>query len=363
MKKIVFSALALSLVAGSGMASEDEWTELDEAVEAMAAALAQGEDGAPSIWGYIRVNYMASPDVEASVVDPSASTGDYGGFAIPEARIAVVGNVNDYAYKVQYDFSQELIKDAYVRFPIGSTVYGQVGNYKSPFLRSGLVSPKNQFFLDSTANGAAWGDLTHQVGAKLGGDFSLVHWDLSLQNGDDELANDYLFTGRLGIDLLGEGISDSGVEGAYGGSEGPSMTASVSYFDDGSVSDGSGFGVDAYLGSNVYWFGAEAVDLNEGGGDLFRYTDGPFLTGTSQIQDDSTPWSLMGTWMMVPDLWEIGVRYQDLDNSGNETSIELGVNRYLSGHNLKWGIYGKSTDADVAADEYDLFGVQLVAGF
>jgi len=67
--------------------------------------------------------------------------------------------------------------------------------------------------------------------------------------------------------------------------------------------------------------------------------------------------------MLTPDQWELGVRFQDMDDADDTSIMEIGVNRYLDGHNLKYSIGYRSISADTAANESDLIQVQLQVNF
>lgn len=158
MKKLVCSAIALSLTSATGLASDDGWSSLDEQVEALTSSLSSTQGGGPEISGRIRVLYQNSSDIE--VPDGTGGTNDLGGFFIEDARVKLTGSRGDYSYTVQTDLADNgggsNLLDAFTDFPVGGSVNARVGQFKSGVLRSGLVSSGKLFFVDRTANGGAW---------------------------------------------------------------------------------------------------------------------------------------------------------------------------------------------------------------
>lgn len=372
MKKLVYSALALSLTTVSGLASENEWSQLDQEVEALTSSLAQ-DDGL-SFGGWIRTRHDYSDDVEVPFAsidndgDPDVGTNDLSGFSVPDVRLLAMGSRGDYGYFVQYDFQMSPagglygdvdgggLLDAYITFPIGP-VTGTVGQFKPPIARSALLTSKDIFFVDKTLTGVAF--TGRDQGAMVSGDFDALGWWLSIQNGSDGQGDDYFFAGRVAFDFLGDGIGN--VEGAWGGSDDPSATASASYWDDTSSDDGSGFNLGAAAATSVYSFAGEITNYDDSG-----YTSTFGRTGKSDDTGglgDTTPWAVEGTYMLTPDTWEVGARYQDFDDDENTDLIEVAVNHYMEGHDLKWTIQYTTSNSDDNDLEIDLITLGLTAGF
>ncbi len=374
MKRFVYVASALSLLAAAGSANGDDWADLDRAVADLTASL-QDNSGGPVVGGYIIANYVSSSDI-------TAGSGELGGFNLPNARIGVTGMQGGYEYKAQYNLPDNTIKDIWIRFPLADSVSGMIGNYKPTVLLSGLISTSKLFFFDRSVAGEFSG--TRDLGFQLYGGFEadVVNWFVSVQNGADTVADDYYFSGRAQFNVIGEAFKDpkfKGVEGAQNGTEDPSGTIAVSAFDDGAVQDGDGFAGEFHLKTNVYSLGGEVLDLGEGvsgatdpEGDRLKgfvddyYNFGDFAGIT--LQDNSNPFSVQATYMVSATEgnatgWEVGARYQDFDNVANDSLIEVGVRRYLVGHKLKWGVFFVTTDSDDPLNEFDLVAVDLVVGY
>jgi hypothetical protein len=366
MKKLVYSALALSLTAVPGMASENDWSQLDQEVAALTSSLQAGEG--PHLGGWIRARWDISGDVEVTIpeFDPpfTPTTQELNGATVPDVRVVLDGQTGAYGYLVQYDFITSTLLDAAIDFPIGGAVRGTVGQFKPPVVRSALVSYKDTFFMDKTLNGFAW--TTRDQGAMIAGDFDALGWWVTIMNGADGALEDLFISGRVDFDLMGEGVGN--VEGAYGGQDSPAVTAGLSGFNDGFADDGSGFGFDVYATTNIYSFGGELVSYDDSGyASIFAGTGasptGNLLTPTVGL-GDSAPWSISGTYMLTPDTWEVGARFQDFDNTNDERAIEIAVSHYIQGHDLKWQFQYTNFSTDSAViDDADIISAGIVLGF
>jgi hypothetical protein len=361
MKKLVTSAAALSLTAVPGVASENDWSQLDQEVEALTSSL-QDDEGM-HLGGWVRARWDFSGDVEADLVniDGDTETQELNGASVPDVRLILDGETGGYGYFVQYEAASSVLLDASVDFPIGETIRGTVGQFKPPIVRSALLSSKDIFFMDKSVNGFAW--TGRDQGVMIEGEFDALGWWLTVMNGSDGSFEDLFISGRVDFDLMGEGVGN--VEGAYGGSDNPSVTAGLSAFNDGFSDDGEGFGLDVYAATNIYSFGGELIDYGDSG-----YSSQ--LAGISTISTTAivtglggaTPWAISGTYMLTPDTWEVGARYQDLDNDDDERLIEIAVNHYLQGHDLKWQVQYSNFSTDGAGEEdADIISGGIVLAF
>ncbi|TDJ69324.1 MAG: hypothetical protein E2O39_11745 [Planctomycetota bacterium] len=367
MKKLVPSAFALALTAGLGQASEDEWSQLDREVEALTSSLSLA-DGI-GLSGWLRTNYNYSSDIDVFFDDGGGiDSNDLGGFDVSDARLIWDGSHGDYGFTIQYDFAEtgdDALLDAFATFPIGGSITGTVGQFKAPVLHGAAMSARDTFFPYKTANSQAW--TQRDQGVMLSGDFDTVGWYIAGQNGTDGQGDELFLAARVEVTLMGEGAGM--VEGAYGGPDSPSGTIGAAYYDDGEASNSDGFTVDAYFASNTYSFSGEYVDIGNntvsrgvgGYGNSSSSSAANAFSGAGALRDDSNPWSVAGTYMFTPDEWEGGVRYQDWDDANDTTVISVGVNRYIDGHDLKYGLHWTTTDNDGA--DVDLITVTLTVGF
>ena len=183
-------------------------------------------------------------------------------------------------------------------------------------------------------------------GVELSGTFDQLHWNVTLQNGIDNQADDYAVSGRVRFNFMGEGVGD--VEGAYQGPNEMAGTVALAIFDDNSVPgtslDRAATLIEAHVVTSEWSAGAEVMDADDGFG-------------------DATPIMIYGTYMLTPDEWEAGLRFTDGDDAADTTTIEAGFNKYMDGHDLKWSIGYATTDSNSVELDGDRIQVQLTLAF
>jgi len=342
MKKLVYGAFALSVTSAGALASDTDWSTLDQEIEALTASTALDTTG-PNVGGRIRTSFVNNSDADLSDFD------------VVNARLHATGSRGDYSYKLQVDFAGDegaRLLDAYIDYPIGGQVNGRFGQFKAGVSRSGLISSGKLFFTDRNFAGATWGGRAE--GIALSGEFDQLGWNISIQDGADGPLDDYLISAKIDFDLMGDGASWN--EGAWGGTEAPSMTAGIGFWDDGGADDVDGTLLEFHGGTNVYSFGVDVMQVGDGGAPT---TNGG--GGDVALDADSTPISIMGTFMVQPDTWELGVRYEDFDKEADASKISVAAVNFLDGHDLKWTIeYAMLEDGDL---DTDTITIQLNLGF
>jgi len=342
MKLLSISIAALTL-SGITVASETDYSSFDKDIEALVSG--QMDNNGPHISGYLQTLYQNSGDI-------MVGANDLGGFSIPRARVSFKGEHGDYGYKVQVDAARatNILLDAYVDIPV-SNVSARAGMFKAGISRGGMMSSSKMFFI----NRSQIADLfdNRDTGVMLSGDFDQLGWMLTLHNGGDATGDELRVSGRVEFDVMGNGIGN--VEGAFGGPDEMTGTVALALYDDGATTDGTGTLFEAHMATGEFSFGAELLDADVGG-----VTGAP---GTSLLPGDSTAFSVYGTYMLTPDQWEIGLRFQDFDNTTDTSIIELGVNRYIDGHGLKYSFGYQSVSDDVSTSEFDLIQAQLQVSF
>jgi hypothetical protein len=274
---------------------------------------------------------------------------DLTGFTVPSARVELTGGREGYNYTISYDLSGSALQDAFIEFPIGS-VTGRAGAFKAPVVSSGLRDRQDLFFADRSVIGQMWSG--RQAGFGLSGAFDQLNWHLGVQNGADGVADEFLLSLRGEFTFMGKGSSYEGVGG----------TVAAAFYDDGAIDEGDGFAVEANLATSTYSFGLEVLDIGEGGGPGTGNDSGAVLVALP-TGADSTPFALSGTYMLTENEWEIGLRFQDLDDADDSDKIDLAVNHYNDGHDLKWTMQYTTTSSDDATAEVDLFLIGLTLGF
>jgi hypothetical protein len=388
MKKLVYSALALTLVSVPGIASDnDEWSSLDQELNNLSSSLSAPTTG-PKIGGWVISSFrydkrQAQPNGTVPTY-PTASGFDtitphyQSGFQLDTVRIEISGDAgNDYGYKVSFELANSssavpvavntfgLLKDAYGTFKIGDSVTGKVGNFKIPFLRSALLADNRLLFLERTGLGRIFG--TRELGIGFNGAFDTVSWWAAFQNGGDAQGYRGLFTGRFAANLMGNGVGQN--EGAYGGGDDTNLTIAGAVAYDNSVPDGLLISGSVDITHGPFSLSGEVVSFDKGtnSGATSSFPTG--TTGTTldpiigvSSAADTVPWDITGTFMFT-DQYEVGARYQDANDPLNTTSWGFVVNRYVQGHDIKWQAEYNHIKTDSAFKDRDQFGIGLAVSF
>lgn len=345
MKLLSIGAAALTL-SGISVASETDYSSFDKDIEALVSG--QVAAAGPHIAGYLQVLYQNSGDI-------MVGGNDLGGFDIPRARVSFTGEHGEYGYKVQVDAarSTDILLDAYIDIPV-SNVSARAGMFKAGISRGGQLSSSKLFFI----NRSQIADLfdNRDTGVMLSGDFDQLGWMLTLHNGGDMQGDELRVSGRIEFDVMGNGIGN--VEGAFGGPDEMTGTVALALYDDGSVNDGTGTLVEAHMATGEFSFGAEILDSDAGG-----VAGAPGTPSAAAFTGDGTAFSVYGTYMLTPDQWELGIRFQDFDDAADTTQIDVGVNRYIDGHGLKYSFGYTTTSSDTAAFEVDILQAMLQLSF
>ena len=346
MNKLVYSAIALTAVSASAFATDNGWVSLDQEINNLNASLSAQNATGPKVGGYINVRWENSSDVQ--VLDPeSSTTHDLSGFSFSAIRVEVSGDAgSDYSYKVSFDLAGGTadLKDAYAKFKIGDSVTGKIGNFKANFLRSSTVADNKLVLLDRTliGNGHEWN--SRDVGVELGFAYDTINLTVSGQNGTDSNGKEYELCAKASINLMGGGVGK--VEGAYGAGDAMALTAGVSYLNDSNLDNATSIGFEVALTSGPFSIAGELVSLDK---DNFIDLDLD-RDGTDDVSaTDGTPWDITGSYLFS-DMWEGAVRYEDMDDVDNSNLLTVGVNYFVSGHDIKWTAEYKkfSTDATLS---------------
>lgn len=351
--------LALPLVlAGTGFAAAPteeagDWPELDRELEALNDSL-QVETTGPSIWGYVRTNYANSDEFR----DPAGQS--LSGVSLDNVRLAVDGELDRYAYRVSGDLAggTMMLLDAYVRITIGEGIHGTFGQFKSPFLSTGLVEARDLLFITRTRNGVF--SSIRDKGLQVAGDHDRFHWALAGQNGADGVASETLLTGRLAVDVIGEGML--AWEGAYSSGDEARVNVAVAYQDDGAASDAGALALEATAVVGGFYFHGEVVDYGD------DWNLDPNFPG--EQRGGTTPWTLVASWCFPNEQWEVAARYDDYDDNSAPMDFDrsvytAGLNYYVAGHNVKWQLnYAYAVNGGTAdGPDANLVALGLTLGF
>ena len=376
MSKLVYSALALTLVSTPSIASENEWSSLDQEINNLSSSLSAQNAPGPKLGGFIRTSFRYSKD-DAALFGP-ANTEDESGFKLDKIRIEITGDAGqDYSYKVSFEMKSGTasLRDAYVSWKVADNVKGTMGRFKKPVLRTGLISDKNLLFQERTALGGFFD--ARDTGLMFSGNFETIEWSLAAQNGLDGKQKKYNFAARLAANLMGSGVGK--VEGAYGAGQEPNLMAAIAYTEDKSISanggKGAAFGGELMLTSGPFSISGEAMHFGKGDvvGGTFPDKNGNFLAWGSDNSlvevdpADKTSWDVTGSYMFT-EQYEAAVRYEagnGVTVAGTDPSVKAisaAINRYVQGHDIKWTLQWLHTKSDLNTNELDEWTLGLTVG-
>ena len=364
MRKLVYSAVALTLVSVPGFANDNEWSSLDQEINNLSSSLSAQNATGPKIGGFIKTSFRYSDDKDA-LFGANVDQKDEVGFKLDKVRIEITGDLGqDYSYKVSFDLADGTAstKDAYVSWKMAESVKGTMGRFKKPYLRSATVSDKNLLFYDRTAIGNFF-DVREQ-GMMFNGNFDTIDWWIAGQN-NTEKDNDFNYTAHVVANLMGSGMGK--VEGAYGAGEETNLMVGVTWSDDQNLDDGQTIAGEAYLTAGPFSLGGELVNFDKGTNDSYPGKNGDFLhygsgnTNVDMDPSDATPWDVGGSYMFT-DVYEGGVRYESADDSDNTEAFSVCVNRYIQGHDIKWTAQVLWSTSDVDFKEVTEWTLGLTVG-
>jgi hypothetical protein len=364
MRKLVYSALALTLVSTPGLANENEWSSLDQEINNLSSSLSAQNAPGPKLGGFIRTSFRYSDDTDALIGGE-----DEVGFKLDKARVEITGDVGqDYSYKISFELTDStapIVRDAYVSWKMAENIKGTFGRFKKPFVRSGLITDKNLLFQERTALGSFFD--VREEGIMLSGSFDTIEWWLAGQNGIDGKEDDLNYTARLVANLMGSGVGK--VEGAYGAGEETNLSLGVGFMDEGEYDDGMAIALEAALTAGPFSVHAEMVDFDDGDstGSFLSKDGSPLHYGSDNTlvdadPADSTPWDVTVSYMFT-EMYEAMVRYEDSDNDTTDiTAWSAGVNRYVQGHDIKWTLQVLSSDGETDTEELTEWTLGLTIG-
>lgn len=352
MNKLVYSAIALTVVSASAFATDNGWVSLDQEINNLNASLSAQNASGPKVGGYVRSRWESSSDVQVPD-DFNAENHDLSGFSLDNVRVEVSGDAgSDYAYKVSFDLASgtAALRDAYVQFKIGDSVMGKMGQFKANFLHTASVGDDKLVLLDRTVLGGIPTWNSREPGVELGFSYDTINVTVSGQNGTDGAGKEYELVAKVSANLMGGGVGK--VEGAYGAGDATALTAGVSYLNDSNVDKSSTIGVEALLTSGPFSIAGEVVIFDKNG---VGYVD----AGTPvTFFADASPWDVTGSYLFS-DMWEGAVRYEDLDDADNTSLMTLGVNYFVSGHDIKWTAQYQKLTTDNASGDVSIVALGL----
>lgn len=347
------AALLFAPLAAANSEGNYEWPELDRELEALNESMAAETTG-PRLWGYVRANFGWSDELRNAAGD------SFSGVSLDNVRLAVDGNVGSYSYRVSGDLASGSLNllDAYADIPIGEELGGTFGQFKAPFLSSGLVEARDLLFITRTRNGVF--SSIRDAGAKIRGDHGRFHWAVAAQNGADSTAQKALLTGRASAEVIGEAMPTW--EGAYSSGDEARVNLAVAYQSDDSASDAGALAIEATAILNRFYLHGEIVDYGD------DWNLDPNFPG--EQRGGTAPWAIVTSWMLPNEKVEVALRYEDYDDNQTPMSFDrslftAGANYYVAGHDVKWQLnyaYGRNGGTDDLADT-NILALGLTLGF
>lgn len=402
MNKFAIGALVLSSagsLAFAGGEGTTEWSTLDREILSLTAN--QGATaGSFGINGYVRARGVRSKDVDVSrpernpnpAFDPLLPIGplnqpnlasdgqqDLSGFVLDNARVELRASQGDYGAYISLEGAGGTVGvlDAYATFKIAEGVTGQMGRFRAPFLWSSfMVEENNMLLLDRTFNGQIFQG--RQDGAQLSGVYDQFGWWAALQNGIDGLQDKISWTVRAQVNALGTGMGKQ--EGAFGSSSDTNITIGAAYTEDtaadlvGGVNSGGAYAVDAGLTQGAFSAHFELVnyeadirpiaDISPTTGVVTPVASGslPAFGAGGLALNVENPWTATASYAIQPDVVDLVVRFEDLDDNSDTSVWSVGLNYYLSGHNAKWTLQGSRSDSDLSFMDVDTLALGLTVG-
>jgi hypothetical protein len=338
----------------------------------------------------LRAVFSHSSDDIATGDDPAVDENDTSGFNFNDVDLAFWGAMGPYRWRVSADiddndagvaagggsgFTGIGIEDAYVSWTCGEYFDATMGQFKPQLTRSNSVDPEKQVMIDRTVLGSAldfWDD-----GIGLSGALDYLNWYVGLLDGFNGHEKNHLYYAR-GEYHLGSGAGE--YEGAMGSSDQLNATVGVTFLHNdtdpapGSSGDQTSYIADFNGNVSNFGFGAEIARLDDDSflatsEDYSNITDGGALGAPFDsfllLSDDSTPWSVTGSYLLNPE-WELVARYEDLDNDNggagaDNTVLSVGANWY-KGDAGRWQAQFSMIDADTGFNDGDILEVGYAIG-
>lgn len=335
---------AAPLAAGGG----EGWLRLDRELEALAGPLQAPSQSGVSLGVLLRTNYAWFEE------SPAAPGEHYSGFALDNVRPWIEGRVGATTLRLTLEAQSgtALVLDAYARMPVSEDVEVTLGQFQPAVLRSALVEPQNLLFILRTGPGSFWH--ARDTGVELAALLDTVRLRASFLNGTDGAGDEPAMALRADWNAVG---SVPLVEGAYGSGRKTCLAVGASYYDDASaLADGDVLSADAILTTDRFSLAGEFQSYaDDGGVDLGSGVKNGIYGNFS----DSNPWATTASFMVDPEKYELGVRYEMLDDQYDASAVTVGLNAYLAGHDLMWQINYAQVDSERVDQDGGVFGIGL----
>ena len=323
--------------------TDAEWLELDREIASLAAPVYSPETGGFQIAADAILSYQLSDDDFYTGGGESES-----GVTLRRVRLTGKGSVGDLSYKISGDLAggQLTLKDAYASWQCSEMLGVTFGQYKNPLLWSGRVSSFADPFHDIAVT--AKENSGRSPGFMLEGDFGVLAWLLSVQNGVDGMTKENLIVGRVEWDILGEGAFGKW-HGAYGYGDETQLSIAGGFMDDGAIDNGSAVSGEFGLVMGAFSVRGDMVSYDEEY-DMSTGLDLDSTLGTAKT--DTTPSSLTLGYLFGGAEWELLARMEAYDDTFDTDRTSFGIVRYTSfGPKLRWALLYQEFSSDLEALE------------
>ncbi|MCH2106333.1 MAG: hypothetical protein MK291_06805 [Planctomycetes bacterium] len=369
-------ALLLTLPLASELPSGSEQLSPEELARSL--SLMSGDDSASvAVDGFLRATRL-----DATGGSPVANSEL--GTRIDHARLRLRGGIKDFSWRVDVDAldSQLSLQDAYIShdsaFDESLDAKVTLGSFRAPFLSSSLLDGDRLLFPARTRNGVFYSVRSPGVSAE--GTQGDLGWAAAIQDGVLD-PSEHMATLRFTYDFTGLGAMPW--EGALRSDFKSRFWGAVAVSNEDSLGSGIARALELHYISGRYslsceWLGYGGDYDEEEGVGPWSPDPGNFIWG--ERRGGTHPVTLTGTYMFIPDLVELAVRWEDFDdtrgagftNTGDPADVDydrknfyMGLNYYVDGHDMKFhlGQLKESRDGFDDSDDISWWGVGMSLSF
>jgi len=308
------------------------------------------------------------------------------GTKIDHARLRFTGENDDFAWRIGVDALNSpdglSLQDAWISLNAPYDTRVTLGNFRPPFITSGLLDADRLLFPIRARNGIFYSVRTPGVQAEgASGDLG---WSVAVQDGVLD-PSDPLGTLRVTYDFTGLGALPW--EGALRSDFKSRFWAALAVSKENSLDSDLARALELHYVDGRYslaleWLGyGSDYDREEGVGPWSPNIDGANSV-FGERRGGTHPLSITATYMFVPDLVELAVRWEDLDDvrgdgafsSGSPVAADadfdrrklfIGLNYYVKGHDMKFHLaqVQESRDGIDDSDDFTVWGLGMSLSF
>ena len=306
------------------------------------------------------------------------------GTRIDHARLRFTGGLDDLSWRIEVEAlnSGLSLQDAWISH---GTAFAEdidarvtLGRFRPPFLSSALLDADRLLFPTRTRNGLFYS--VRSPGVRTDGDFGELGWSVAVQDGILDPSKT-LATLRLTYDFTGRGALPW--EGALRSDFNSRFWAAAAVSKEGTLGSDLARALELHYVAGRYsisceWLGYGADYDREAGVGPWSPDPGNFIWG--ERRGSTHPLSITATYMFVPDLVELALRWEDLDDvrgAGFTNTLDpadvdydrhnlfLGLNYYLSEHDIKFhvGQLQESRDGFDDGNDITFWGIGMSLSF